>query len=398
MVLVVSGFDPSGGAGVLQDVKVLSLLGVKSNAVISALTVQNTQAVFSVKFREWEEMREEIAVLEPPKVVKVGLARPEVVRRLKETFPNAILVWNVVLKSSSGFSFLDPKEVDGYTDWADYVILNSEEAKSLTVRENFVITGGHEEGEKVRVRHKGFIFEEERVTGEFHGTGCAFSSMVAGFLDYGYPIEEAIRFSMELMKKILERSSGEVETEKLARDWFKHDVLETLNETLPEYLEISHLTVPEVGQNVSYALPWARTEEEVGKFPGRIRLKEGKGVVVSCASFRDRSHTARMALEMMKHFPHMRCTVNVRYQPEYVERAKARGLKVYRHDRSQEPKEVSETEGESLKWMVRKAIETLKTAPDIIYDEGWWGKEAMIRVFGRDPKDVLKKIKLMLEG
>ena len=48
--------------------------------------------------------------------------------------------------------------------------------------------------------------------------------------------------------------------------------------------------------------------------------------------------------------------------------------------------------------MVRKAIETLKTAPDIIYDEGWWGKEAMIRVFGRDPKDVLKKIKLMLEG
>ena len=39
MVLVVSGLDPSAGAGILQDVKTLSALGVKAHGVVSALTV-----------------------------------------------------------------------------------------------------------------------------------------------------------------------------------------------------------------------------------------------------------------------------------------------------------------------------------------------------------------------
>ncbi|AIY85691.1 thiamine-phosphate synthase family protein [Thermotoga sp. 2812B] len=397
MVLVVAGFDPSGGAGIIQDVKVLSALGVKTHAVISALTVQNENRVFSVNFRDWEEMRKEIEVLTPPHVIKVGLSAPETVKRLREMFPDSAIVWNVVLESSSGFGFQDPEEVKKFVEYADYVILNSEEAKKLGEYNNFIVTGGHEKGNTVKVRYRDFVFEIPRVPGEFHGTGCAFSSAVSGFLAMNYPVEEAIRSAMELLKKILERSSGVVETEKLLRDWYRYDTLSTLDEILPEFLAIGHLTVPEVGQNVSYALPWAKNEFEVGKFPGRIRLKEGKAVAVSCASFKDRSHTARMAVTMMRYHPHMRCVVNVRYEREYVERAKKRGLKVFHYDRSKEPKEVQEKEGQSMVWMIEQAIAELKSPPDLIYDEGWWGKEAMIRVFGRNPKEVLEKIKLMVE-
>ena len=44
-VLTIAGVDPSGGAGVLADVKVMSALGCYATAVIAALTAQNTQAV-----------------------------------------------------------------------------------------------------------------------------------------------------------------------------------------------------------------------------------------------------------------------------------------------------------------------------------------------------------------
>ncbi|ANN79704.1 bifunctional hydroxymethylpyrimidine kinase/phosphomethylpyrimidine kinase [Bordetella flabilis] len=46
--LSIAGVDPSGGAGVLADVKAMSALGAYGCAVIAALTAQNTQGVMSV--------------------------------------------------------------------------------------------------------------------------------------------------------------------------------------------------------------------------------------------------------------------------------------------------------------------------------------------------------------
>ncbi|MGE5162107.1 MAG: bifunctional hydroxymethylpyrimidine kinase/phosphomethylpyrimidine kinase [Betaproteobacteria bacterium] len=47
-VLTIAGVDPSGGAGVLADVKAFSALGAYACAVIAALTAQNTRAVAGV--------------------------------------------------------------------------------------------------------------------------------------------------------------------------------------------------------------------------------------------------------------------------------------------------------------------------------------------------------------
>lgn len=46
--LTIAGVDPSGGAGVLADVKTFSALGAYACAVIAALTAQNTRAVTGV--------------------------------------------------------------------------------------------------------------------------------------------------------------------------------------------------------------------------------------------------------------------------------------------------------------------------------------------------------------
>lgn len=47
-VLTIAGVDPSGGAGVLADVKAFSALGAYACAVIAALTAQNTRTVAGV--------------------------------------------------------------------------------------------------------------------------------------------------------------------------------------------------------------------------------------------------------------------------------------------------------------------------------------------------------------
>ncbi|HEX7749020.1 MAG TPA: bifunctional hydroxymethylpyrimidine kinase/phosphomethylpyrimidine kinase [Bordetella sp.] len=47
-VLTIAGVDPSGGAGILADVKTMSALGAYGCAVVAALTAQNTQGVADV--------------------------------------------------------------------------------------------------------------------------------------------------------------------------------------------------------------------------------------------------------------------------------------------------------------------------------------------------------------
>ncbi|MBC8119707.1 MAG: bifunctional hydroxymethylpyrimidine kinase/phosphomethylpyrimidine kinase [Burkholderiaceae bacterium] len=47
-VLTIAGVDPSGGAGIVADVKAISAQGAYACAVVAALTAQNTQAVTDV--------------------------------------------------------------------------------------------------------------------------------------------------------------------------------------------------------------------------------------------------------------------------------------------------------------------------------------------------------------
>lgn len=412
MLLVISGFDPSAGAGILQDIKSLSLLGITAFGVVSCYTVQNSERVFSITFRKWEEIERELSVLPEPKVIKIGLISPEFVKFIREKFPNAKIIWNVILSSSSGYFFESAEIVKENLDYADLVVLNNNEAEKLQVLhiaerdsdKKFVITFGHsnDHSDRISVLYSGKYFAEERIihngNSHFHGTGCAFSSLLAGFIYSGYPPNEAITETMRIMKKILILSGKEeplrqVQTEKLAREWMKYEALEELEEIVEELVTIGKYTVPEVGQNVSYALPWSENEYEVAKFPGRIRLKEGIPTFVSGPAFKDKSHTARMCLTAKKYAPQIRCVSNIRYLPEYIENAVNAGLKVFKYDRASEPDEVRNEDGKSMEWMIKSAVKTLEQIPDIIYDEGWFGKEAMIRVFGRSPKDVMEKIK-----
>ncbi|MGN6628612.1 MAG: thiamine-phosphate synthase family protein, partial [Candidatus Nitrosocosmicus sp.] len=63
--------------------------------------------------------------------------------------------------------------------------------------------------------------------------------------------------------------------------------------------------------------------------------------------------------------------------------------------REDEDIESRNREGSTVSWGIKTAFEKKNTA-EIVFHQGDYGKEPMIMVFGKDPLDVINKIKLIL--
>ncbi|MBI2890301.1 MAG: bifunctional hydroxymethylpyrimidine kinase/phosphomethylpyrimidine kinase, partial [Nitrospirae bacterium] len=74
-VVVIGGWDPSGGAGVARDLLTLQKLGVRPSAVITAITSQDARARGRVFPLDPSTVTAQIEAAWPrtPPVVKVGM-------------------------------------------------------------------------------------------------------------------------------------------------------------------------------------------------------------------------------------------------------------------------------------------------------------------------------------
>ena len=94
----------------------------------------------------------------------------------------------------------------------------------------------------------------------------------------------------------------------------------------------------------------------------------------------------------MKIDPTKRAAVNLRYSQKLVDLFKRLGATVAGFNRTQEPKEVKETEAGTLGWAVMRATEDSGIIPDVIYDLGEIGKEPMIRLIGTSATELVDRI------
>ena len=78
---------------------------------------------------------------------------------------------------------------------------------------------------------------------------------------------------------------------------------------------------------------------------------------------------------------------------ENIKKCKKAGFKIGSFDRINEPNNVKST----MEWGTKKAIKTLGLVPDIIFDKGGMGKEPMIRILGKNPKDVINKAYILFK-
>jgi hydroxymethylpyrimidine/phosphomethylpyrimidine kinase len=236
-----------------------------------------------------------------------------------------------------------------------------------------------------------------------HGTGCAYSALIAEHLAKGTPLDEAVarshatvaharslafatkgpmRMFGHLAPDAVQDSHGPAtpETARLAR------TVERLLTVLPPEL------APEVGINVALLHPSASAAPAVVALDGRIHRVAGRLVVTGHAVPGSRGHVARVLLAANRAFPEIRAAMNVRYHPAIVEAAKTAGLRVAAFDRAKQPT----TSASSLDWGVTGAMKALKEPADLVFDTGGVGKEAMVRLLARDEKELLAKLERLL--
>jgi hydroxymethylpyrimidine kinase/phosphomethylpyrimidine kinase len=141
--LTIAGFDPSGGAGVLADVKTFAALGLRASAAVTSVTFQNSNKVFGAIHQTAEAVRAQVEpLLDGFTVVcaKTGMLPTrevvmEVARLFRETDLPAPVV-DPVIVSSSGYPLMEAEALAALVDQllpvARVVAPNIPEAERLT--------------------------------------------------------------------------------------------------------------------------------------------------------------------------------------------------------------------------------------------------------------------------
>jgi hydroxymethylpyrimidine/phosphomethylpyrimidine kinase len=228
-VLTIAGFDPSGGAGVLADIKTFAALRCYGVAAVSALTVQNTKGVDALMPVQPEFLAAQIDALFADidiAAVKIGMlgtiANIEVVAQRLAVHKPAYVVLDPVMQASSGnalatedlaaalihhlaplTTLVTPNLAEAAKLVQARIPTSTTEMSTLAVelrRAGFkavLIKGGHLEGaESIDLLRDGsaeHVFTAQRVaTQNTHGTGCTLSSAIAAGLANGLPLIDAI--------------------------------------------------------------------------------------------------------------------------------------------------------------------------------------------------------------
>lgn len=223
--LTIAGSDPTGGAGFQADLRAFDRLGVYGLSIPTVLTAQNTEGVYSIHEVPADFISEQLYILLKdiqPDAIKTGMlynaeAVTTVARKLEEFSLNNLVI-DPVTVSSTGVQLLEDKGLEVMKKrlfplsrvitpniyeasvLTGMDISNEREMKESAVKlkdmgcETVIITGGHLEERAVDMLFDGKDFlslENDRLEGEFHGTGCLFSSALTACLALGYDLNEA---------------------------------------------------------------------------------------------------------------------------------------------------------------------------------------------------------------
>jgi hydroxymethylpyrimidine/phosphomethylpyrimidine kinase len=229
IAVTIAGSDSGGGAGIQADLKTFAALGIYGASVITALTAQNTRAVFAVHAVPPDFIAAQMdAVFADFDVgaVKIGMlanapAIEAVAAGLDRHRPRHVVL-DPVLAASSGEKLLQPDALDGLRKLifrARVLTPNLTEAAALLdaplARDEaemrrqaekllgfgagaVLIKGGHAGGPEsvdLLVEAESFQrFVAPRIaTNNTHGTGCTLASAVAAGLAKGRTLSEAVR-------------------------------------------------------------------------------------------------------------------------------------------------------------------------------------------------------------
>jgi len=242
VVLTIAGLDPSGGAGIIADIKTFSAFGCFATAAVASLTFQNTTGVFGAVAQTAETVRRQIEpILQDYEIsaLKTGMLPTreiiEEVARIVKEYNLKNFVVDPVVRSTSGYHLIDDEAlralIEKLFSLSSVITPNIPEAERIArmkienaddVRhaarimqscgaKNVLIKDGHLfEGKRQKVKVKSEnqsriardflfcgedlqIFEADFIeTDATHGTGCTLAAAITANLANGKTLNEAV--------------------------------------------------------------------------------------------------------------------------------------------------------------------------------------------------------------
>lgn len=232
IVLSIAGYDPSGGAGLLADIKTFEQHKVYGIGIVSALTFQTENKFFDVKWTNEKEIIKQVQEYLKHfqiKVVKFGIMQNwkvlnKITAWIKDFNDKIKIVVDPILKPSAGNkAFLKGdkkmmvsvlKNIDLLTPNYDEAILLSDNkdgitgAKELSKYCNIFLKGGHNPKKTgtdyLFINGVSTIMEpkSEKIYSK-HGSGCVLSAAIAANLALGQKLPEACKNAKQYTEKFL---------------------------------------------------------------------------------------------------------------------------------------------------------------------------------------------------
>jgi hydroxymethylpyrimidine kinase/phosphomethylpyrimidine kinase len=256
VVLAIAGFDPTGGAGVIVDLRTIEAFDCRAVAAVTSLTFQNSQAVSDAEHQTTHTLRAQLkAIISETSVaaIKIGMIPNreligEITRLLREwKLPPPVI--DPVLRSSSGFDLIEEDAIELLMDEllprARVITPNIPEAETLSglriedeagMRQAaaklrakgiqaVLVKGGHLISQKAEGRRQKaeetrqaidllydageiITFRDEWIDYEagLRGTGCMLSSAIAAGLARNKSLEESVRLAKDYVWRAIRDS------------------------------------------------------------------------------------------------------------------------------------------------------------------------------------------------
>jgi len=244
-VLLISGNDPCGGAGMAADLQTVSALGGHPAPVITSLTVQDTRNAYRVSAAAADLVAEQAeAVLAdlPVRAVKIGLladaAVGNAVADLLRARPGLPVILDPVLVAAGGAALaeeaLETVLLEQLFPLATVVTPNALELRRLgggtgersdLARRlldtgcRWVLAKGADEDtagvENVLYGSEGFeeVYRWRRLPDQYHGSGCTLASAIATLLARGWSVPRAVgeaqRYTFEALRHAFRPGHGQ---------------------------------------------------------------------------------------------------------------------------------------------------------------------------------------------
>ncbi len=442
--MTIAGSDSSAGAGIQADIKTFSALGIYGTTVITTLTAQNTRTISDIFVIPSKFFKNQlITTLEDikPDVIKIGVLYSKtiinIVKNILKDYKNPIVV-DPVLYSSTGVKLLDDESYDQFRREIiplSYVITpNLKEAEFISKlvisnkhemieaaseifklgASNIIIKGGHDGSRDRKIMDLLFkdksdrpeqIIRERLKIAEIHGTGCNFSAAIASFLAKGYNISDSFTLSnsyvYEALKNSMKIGKGVLVANPIYHMYTNSEKFKVLTELQDSVNTLEKMTdffrlIPETRTNFVYSIEKPKDFNDIAGVLGRVTNLGSNIRTPNVIQFGSSIHVSNALLAANKFNSLFRSAINIRNNVNIIKICE-NNFRCSRYSRSKEPQESKNIEGSSIRWGISEAF-SQKPSAELVYHEGDLGKEPMVILFGYNPKDVLEKVRIILQG